>query len=483
MIAKKIGLILKDPQLIQQLSDEILAPAGYQAFELDDRRAGNSLRERKDIDLVIISVPGSEEEDLGRVASLLERFPLIPILVIFKAGLVSKQVEAFRMGVADCITLPLQSQELLEAVSRSLSRWSWLRYNRLTESGVDAGSPGENRDGDASSAHTNFEIILNSAADAIIILDENELFSFINQSAKQIFNLDDVDLIGQHLTSIVTNAELSEMVSRISEVRFQHDEISLANGKVYNTQLSSHPGKGTLIIMQDISFLKDMDRVKSEFVATVSHDLRSPLTAILGYTELIDRVGSINEQQREFIRRIQFSTHNITNLINDLLDLGRIEAGFDTQKELVSLSSIARYAVEGLRSRIEEKKLEIQLELEEPLPNVFGNPIRLRQMAGNLIGNAVKYTPSMGRIWVRVLSGDRMLIFQVQDNGPGVPIQEQPHIFNKFYRGTNFPSETPGTGLGLAIVKSIAENHQGRVWVESSPGNGSTFTVVLPEAG
>jgi two-component system, OmpR family, phosphate regulon sensor histidine kinase PhoR len=332
------------------------------------------------------------------------------------------------------------------------------------------------------SASLDFEAILDSATDGIMLLDEHACLRFINSSAIKILNLENKNLTGKPLTEL-PQVDLVEMLGRVSEARYQQDEITLNNGKVYYTKISSTPGKGTIVSMQDISHLKDLDRIKSDFVATVSHDLRSPLTAILGYTELIERVGTINDQQREFIRRIQFSTHNITNLVNDLLDLGRIEAGFDTQKEMVSLSSIARYALEGLRSRIEGKKQDVQLELKEPLPHVLGNPIRLRQMAGNLIGNAVKYTPPNGRIWVRVQSGDGMLIFQVQDTGPGVSPQEQPHIFNKFYRGTNFPPETPGTGLGLAIVKSIAENHQGRVWVDSSPGNGSTFTVVLPAAG
>jgi signal transduction histidine kinase len=475
MPEKKIGLIIKDPKLLLQVRDDILVPARFSIFNIEDEQA-KLLIEEIDLDLVIFEVNELEGEDLNQVLKHVVSNPLIPILIIFKSGALSQQVEALRLGVADCLALPIQGPVLLEAISRSFSRWSRLK-SRWAERSFNASDP-------IFPYQSDWQALLDSAADGIILLDEQDLLRYLNRSAKQIFNLelDALDWIDQPLIRIIDHIDLQTMVARIPQLGSQQDEVSLENGKVYNTHLSVNPGKGALIIMQDISRLKDLDRVKSDFVAAVSHDLRSPLTAILGYTELIDRVGPINDQQREFIRRIQFSTHNITNLINDLLDLGRIEAGFDTQKEVVSLTSIARYAVQGLRSRIEEKRQDVQLELEENPPNVFGNPIRLRQMAGNLVGNAVKYTPAEGRIWVRVLSGGGTLIFQVQDSGPGIPHQEQPYIFNKFYRGTNFPTDTPGTGLGLAIVKSIAENHQGRVWVESSPGKGSTFTVVLPPA-
>lgn len=327
-----------------------------------------------------------------------------------------------------------------------------------------------------------FALLLNFAADGIIMVDEKDQLVFVNQIAQDLFQLKGGDFLGKPVTSVITQSNFTALVEDKPGASFCQDEIPFPDGKIYNAHLSRRAGTGALIILQDITQLKELDRIKSEFVATVSHDLRSPLTAILGYTELIERVGTINEQQREFIRRTQFSINNITNLINDLLDLGRIEAGFDTQKEKVSLNSIVKYAVEGLLSRVEEKQQKLHLELADPPPGLLGNPIRLRQMVGNLIGNAIKYTPREGEIWVRVKSEASIIILQVQDTGPGIPLLDQPHVFNRFYRGTNIPSDTQGTGLGLAIVKSIAENHQGRVWVDSTPGAGSTFTVVLPIA-
>jgi len=177
---------------------------------------------------------------------------------------------------------------------------------------------------------------------------------------------------------------------------------------------------------------------------------------------------------------VQFSVNNITSLINDLLDLGRIEAGFDARKEIVPLGAIINYAIEGLRSRLAEKDQDLVTQIAPDLPTVLGNPIRLRQLMGNLIGNAIKYTPGHGKITVHAHAEDGQLIIQVVDNGPGIPASDQPYIFDKFYRASNVPGDIPGTGLGLAIVKSIVENHQGRIWVDSTVGQGTTFTVVLP---
>jgi two-component system, OmpR family, phosphate regulon sensor histidine kinase PhoR len=226
--------------------------------------------------------------------------------------------------------------------------------------------------------------------------------------------------------------------------------------------------------------LKQVDRLKNEFINTVSHDLRSPLTAVLGYVDLLERVGSVNDQQHEFIHRIQASVENITSLVNDLLELGRIESGFDSQNEVIPLDGLVRYSLETVDGLILEKRLNLRLDIPEDIPPTHGNPIRLRQMCDNLVGNAIKYTPEGGDIGIEMEARSEQLILRISDTGPGIPPADQPHIFEKFYRASNVPKGVGGSGLGLAIVKSIVDTHQGRIWVESLLGRGTTFTVVLP---
>lgn len=326
------------------------------------------------------------------------------------------------------------------------------------------------------------ETILTKVEDGVIVIDHDGRILLINHTARSAFRMEEDSLLGRPARDILLHADLLEMLGQEGPPQPGHSELSLEDGRVFNAQLTPIPEVGLAITMQDITHLKELDRIKSDFVSTVSHDLRSPLTAILGYVELIDRVGPINDMQREFIRRVQFSVNNITMLINDLLDLGRIEAGFDSLKEIVPLPVLVRYTLEGLRNRLEEKGQTVKLDVPEDLPKVLGNPTRLKQMLVNLVGNAIKYTPTGGWVAVRANAEDGQVILQVSDNGPGIPPADQPYIFDKFYRASNVAPETPGTGLGLAIVKSIVENHQGRIWVDSALGHGTTFTVVIPVA-
>ncbi|HSB66711.1 MAG TPA: HAMP domain-containing sensor histidine kinase, partial [Anaerolineales bacterium] len=201
--------------------------------------------------------------------------------------------------------------------------------------------------------------------------------------------------------------------------------------------------------------------------------------AVYGFIGLIDRVGPINQQQAEFIHHIQSSLQNITSLINDLLDLGRIEASQDLLMVEVNLSDIIKQVLNNLEYQTSEKLQEITVSIQDELPPVLANPLHLQRMLGNLVENAIKFTQLAGKIEIRCRSEAHQVILEIIDNGPGIPLEDQPHVFDKFYRGSNISGMTNGTGLGLSIVKSIVEKHLGRIWLDSS-SRGTTFTVILP---
>ena len=251
-------------------------------------------------------------------------------------------------------------------------------------------------------------------------------------------------------------------------------------GTFFNARVTSIPEVGRAITLHDITHLKKLDRMKSDFVSTVSHDLRSPLTAIMGYVDLLERAGPVNDQQREFIRRVQHSVQNITTLINDLLNLGRIEAGMDSRRENVDLNQLILYSIDGFQKHLTDKKHVLDVSLPETTPILASNPIQLRQMVDNLLENAIKYTPSEGKITVKALVDEEQYILQVSDSGIGIPSTDVSYIFEKFFRASNVTGEVSGTGLGLSIVHSVVEANRGRIWVESVPGKGTTFTVMLP---
>jgi two-component system NtrC family sensor kinase len=324
------------------------------------------------------------------------------------------------------------------------------------------------------------ETVLTQTESGVIVLDPENRVVLINRAARQIYHVDG-DVMGRSLAEVVEDPRLLAL-ARLGGDDPRREELEIPDGRIFNAQRTHITYVGQAIVMHDITHLKDLDRIKSEFVTTVSHDLRSPLTAILGYVELIERAGTVNDQQREFIRRVRLSVDHMTRLVADLLDLGRIEAGLDTTLEVTPLSVLARYALDGLRSSAEMKQQKITTALPDDLPMVRGDPYRLRQMIGNLLENAVKYTPAGGEIAINaVVEGDQVIL-RVSDSGPGIPAADQPYIFDKFFRASNVPEDTGGTGLGLSIVKSIVDSHQGRIWVDSQLGKGTTFTVVLPTA-
>ena len=321
---------------------------------------------------------------------------------------------------------------------------------------------------------------INNIQDGVILLDKENKIILLNPAAQKVFGLGLGDLTGKPVLEAITHPDFVTLLNSISDNPLKFHEIVFEDGRVFSSQYTPILDIGVVITLEDISHLKMLDRLKSDFIHTISHDLRSPLTAIMGYIELLDRVGPLNDQQKQFVKHVQNSAQNITMLVNDLLDLGRIEAGFDTRKDDVSLEQILQFTVDNLGRQIIDKKLDFTVNVDPDIPILRGNPIRLRQMVDNLLVNAVKYTPENGRVSVSLRREDSQVVFEVSDTGVGIPATDQLHIFEKFYRASNAPKGTPGTGLGLAIVRSIVENHQGRIWVESNVGQGTKFVVVLP---
>ncbi len=324
---------------------------------------------------------------------------------------------------------------------------------------------------------TQLYTILNETEDGVIVIDHNDRLILVNHTARTAFKVGDGDVVGRPIFEVIADDELRDLLERPK----RQSDIRLKDGRTFNAHVTPITNIGRAVMLIDITHLKELDRIKADFVTTVSHDLRSPLTAVLGYVNLLDRVGPLSEQQTDFIQQIRISVKQMNTLISDLLDLGKIEAGFDTQKEPVDTTRLLDRVVNDIRPQAEAKHQDLGHQIAAPLPSLFGNPLRLRQMLSNLVENAIKYTPEAGRIKVDAYAEGGFVVVSVVDTGIGIPPGDLPYVFDKFFRSDNASLSQEGTGLGLSIVKSIVENHGGRVWVNSQPGKGSTFTVMLPE--
>jgi two-component system phosphate regulon sensor histidine kinase PhoR len=337
---------------------------------------------------------------------------------------------------------------------------------------------------EAKAERTKLETVLQNAQSAVIIVDDGNKVQFCNAAARADLDLpEDGALLNHHVDKVILRSTLYTMFLEVAETRqATRSEVMLEDGRTFNAQITPIPGVGRVLMMQDITHLKELNRIKSDFVTSISHDLRTPLTTIQGYVELLPRAGPINEQQQEFILRTRQSMETITGLLDTVLDINHLESGVEMEMVECDLVRLIGESVESIQSKMVAEGKILKWAVPDSLPPVRGNLHRLRQVMDQLLNNALKYTPEKdGWIAVKAHPDDGHVVVHVSDNGIGIPRTEQPYVFEKFYRVES--SETmnnTGVGLGLAIVRTVIANHNGRVWVESRPGQGSMFSFVLP---
>jgi PAS domain S-box-containing protein len=333
------------------------------------------------------------------------------------------------------------------------------------------------------------ESILASTPDPVLVTDENERLLLANPAAWQVLGLGAEAYEGQLLDKVISVRSLVDLL-RSENGDGAHEkqmvEVALPGGRVFLASatpvLAEGRRVGRVCVLRDVTHFKEIDALKSEFVSTVSHDLRSPLTLMRGYASMLEMVGQLNEQQIGYVRKIVSGVESMSRLVNNLLDLGRIEAGVGLQLEMVPVVDVVERVVSALQLQASQKRVQLTSELPaHTVPLVEADQALLQQALHNLVENAIKYTKADGKVLVRVQVQPIGVVFQVIDNGSGISPMDMPRLFEKFYRGAQQGSKDErGTGLGLAIVKSIAERHGGRAWAESQLGKGSTFYLALP---
>jgi len=329
------------------------------------------------------------------------------------------------------------------------------------------------------------EAVLNSTPDPVLVTDASNRLILANPAAGHIFGVTIRRGERPDLERTIQVKALYELLMPSTEER-RSAEVSMPDGKTYLATASAMTAEGRVVgrvcILRDVTQLKEIDILKSEFVSTVSHDLRSPLTLMRGYATMLEMAGDLNEQQKSYAKMIVQGVDNMAKLVNNLLDLGRIDFGVDLQVENIPVLDIVQQVTGSLQMLAKQKQIELAVEIPRDMPNTIeADKALLHQAVYNLVENAIKYTPKEGSVVLHLLSTPDTLTFAIQDSGIGIPQQDMKRLFEKFYRGTNREALAQrGTGLGLAIVRSIAERHGGKVWVESELGKGSIFYILVP---
>lgn len=346
--------------------------------------------------------------------------------------------------------------------------------------------------------------ILEAIADGVLVTDAVGQITLFNHSAEKLLGINQNDVIGNSIDkfSDLVKGAVTDWMDNIriwmneqksnSFLNSFSEQITLDNGTVLSVNLApvlqDSEFLGTVSVFRDITHLIEIDRIKSEFVATVSHELRTPMTSIKGYVDilLMGVAGELNNIQTRFLSVVQQNTSRLTVLVNDLLDLSRIEAGhINLSLQAINLEEIVKEVMKEIEqlSVTDNKPMSFEIDIPNDLPRITGDLGRVQQILINLLANAYHYTPSKGKIHLKARYINKDVQIDIQDNGIGISPKEQERIFERFYRGDNhMVYATSGTGLGLSIVLKLINMHHGRIWVQSSgiKGEGSTFSFTLP---
>jgi len=342
--------------------------------------------------------------------------------------------------------------------------------------------------------------ILRSMVEGVAVIDAEERLVFYNRAFSEILNLDSAAAEGRPLIEVVRNSDLLSLIRRalrgdeglqtditMGITQTQSFSITAAPVKALDVSGSGDAAEekpsGAVVVLHDVTELRRLERVRQDFVANVSHEFKTPLTAIQGFAETL-LAGALDdpENNRRFLEIIRNHAMRLARLTNDLLKLARIEAGkMELEFSSVGLLELIEACTETTLLKANRKEITLEITVPPQLPAVRGDAALLRDVLQNLLDNAIQYTPPRGHISVAASAGPREAVITVADTGIGIPLSDSERIFERFYRVDAARSrEAGGTGLGLSIAKHIVEAHGGKLWVESTVGQGSKFSFSLP---
>jgi signal transduction histidine kinase len=324
-------------------------------------------------------------------------------------------------------------------------------------------------------------IALENTAIAILIFDSDSHLVFANSAGQKLFE----DHERKHEQELLTDLGYESLQQLLKKAR--HSQLSLRgevvwpDKRIFSAEISPVQAENYIVTLYDVSHFKELEKLKNEFFATAVHDLRSPITSIIGFSHLMKATGSLNISQNDFIQRIQQAAINMSELLEDILYLTKFDFGPGSEHDEVDVSHLLFEIVGEFQSQATLKRQLLAFEKTESQIIVPGNESQLHQALRTLIGNAVQNTPEGGTITLSLEHEANMAKINIKDTGYGIPASDLPHIFDRFYRvRNNGQDHMEDHGLGLAIVKSIADRHRGDVTVKSEVGKGSCFTFNLP---
>jgi two-component system, OmpR family, phosphate regulon sensor histidine kinase PhoR len=489
-------LVIDDELIMRDGCTRILSKEGWSVLTAENGHQGieevRARPERIDVILLDLMMPGlSGMEVLDQIRKI---DPNLLAIVITGYATVESAVEAMKKGAYDFIPKPFTPDQLRIVVRRALER-------RMLQREADF-LRGEREKSlrDVATEKSRTRTIITSMGDGVLVCDLEGHLVLTNPAAGRLLNVSEDSLVGMPLSENPIPAELSKVIEEtIGERETGYSCLSqeLAIGgperpspvflRAHTCPIRNDLGEtmGAVSVLQDMSALKELDKMKSEFIAMVAHELRAPIAAVeQQLIVILNRLaGDLTEKQEELLTRGRERIKGLLDLIKDLLDLSKIEAGKLVQyKEPLSLQEVIHQVTDLMKAEADAKKIDLRFSAPFDVPSITADRNAMEGVFSNLISNAIKYTQEGGNVSIALNEEGSCVKVTVSDTGVGIAKEDIPRIFDRFYRvKTARTRQIVGTGLGLCIVKSILDAHFGSISVESELGKGTTFTVLLPK--
>lgn len=483
-------LVVDDEKGIRDGSRRIISRMGCTALTAENGEEGLETIKKTDVAIVLLDLkmPGIDGMEVLKRIQAMERDILVIIITGFAT--IETAIEAMKQGAYDFIPKPFEPDQLRIVVNRA---WEKIR---LKQDAVNLENERRRTLADLGTEKSRVRTIIDSLPIGIVVTNTEGQVVLMNPSFRRFLNLDSDVASGSAIAEYLPDEGLCQQIVEISRGRHvDFDDIPSYEFSIGDDRFLMARGRpvlgdrqaclGAVVTVVDITNMKVLDRLKSEFVAKVSHELRSPLSTIHEQLALVlsDLMGQLSESEEHLLSRAKEKTQGLISTIGDLLDLSRIESGTTGQEpKRVQLEDLLNNIIDFLDTRARTKGQALTLERPETLlPTIKADPLALESIFGNLITNAINYTQEGGAVKVKVDKHGINLRVQVIDNGFGIEARHLDKIFDRFFRVKNDRTRfITGTGLGLPIVKGLVEALQGRISVDSMPEKGSTFTVLLP---
>jgi signal transduction histidine kinase len=479
-------LVVDDEKVVRDGCQRVLTGKGYDVLTAENGATAMDTLGRETVDLILLDLkmPGmSGEEVLERTC---EAHPDIPVIIITGHGTIDTAVECMKKGAYDFITKPFQIDQFLLTIKRAAEK------RRLERKALEYEDQRRRNLYDLDLEKSRLRTIINCMANGVMVTNRNLEVVLHNPALMRLLEISGEVENPVSLDRILNNEPLISTLTRIQSGESAKDEFvsqEIQAGKNTLRAISAPalgPDEtvvGTVTVLEDVTAFKQLDEMKSDFVNMVAHELRSPLVSIRQQNSVLleGLAGPLQDKQQEFLQRGVSKIDGLLELINDLLDMAKIEAGKAVQhRSPTDLGRIIEDVVTLVEPRAREQGIRLTCTCEDLSP-VLADPKSMEEIFNNLITNAVNYSPEGGEVGVSARGLGEYMEIRVSDTGVGIDPEELPKIFDKFYRVKHPKTrQVMGTGLGLAIVKGAVEAHHGTIDVESVPDKGTTFRILIP---